>query len=318
MILKAAKEMVKSSVSKVGIEIRRVVSEERFNLCQPGSHPIEAVYASCGKPCLVEVPLSRIVTFGYSALPLESRAGHPFVKTLEEYRDDRRMDAERSPLRKFYSLYQPRSAAELMGLHRPSYSGFADLPALAALPLWAWDSPEGYFRHIKGVHQKENKEQGCRIGEFIGGSQCGPVEHNKLVIEFGRLTKLYESVERYGYQHDKCDWMTGVAWVGESDWVIVISAGQHRLACLGALGYESAIIHLQPTKAPAGLMLRSCHRHFPSVVNGYHTAEEALAIFDRMLSRRQPDAAREWLGYCQAGQTPATVVGESRTVTIGP
>ncbi|WFM72662.1 hypothetical protein [Halomonas sp. CKK8] len=311
MVVKLAKKIVKSYVRKTGFEIKRVASDQRYDLCRHGSHPVEAVYASQGEPCLVEVPLSRIITFGYSAFPLAANAGHPFVKTLEEYRNDREMVVDSSPLRKFYELYQPRTAAEFMGLGQPSYSRFETLPALAAPPLWAWDSPEEYCRHIKGVHQAEDKEQRGSSDKFIGGSQFGPVENDKLEIEFRRLTKLYESIERYGYRPEKCDWMTGVAWVGESEWVIVISTGQHRLACLAVLGYESAAVHLQPVKAPAGLMMRSNHRHFPSVVNSYHTAEEARTIFDRMMSRRQPEAAREWLSFCQAGRAPVVSVVES-------
>jgi len=206
--------------------------------------------------------------------------------------------AENSPLRRYYELYQPATASELMDLSCPSYAEFNDLPALAAPPLWSWKSPKEYCSHIKNVYKKEDEEQGVKLGEFIGGTQFGPIETRKLTIEYRRLIRLYESIKRHGFRPERCEWIAGTAWADENDWVIAISTGQHRLACLAALGYESVIVHLQPSKAPGGIMLRSCSRHFPTVVNGFHTEEEALAIFDRIVNKKQPKAASEWLAYC--------------------
>lgn len=300
MLLRAAKHLIKSSLYRTGIEIRKKVGEEFFDLTLADSlHPIEAVYTSCGKPCLVKVPLDRMVTFDYTAFSLDPKGGHPFIKTLEKYENNRGMTAEASPLRRYYELYQPRTARELMDIESPSYPEFNTLPALSATPLWSWKSPEAYCAHLKAVYRSEDEAQGVTPGRFIGGSQFGPIEPSKLAMEYRRLTGLYESINKHGFRHDKCEWITGTVWADDDDWVIAVSTGQHRLACLAVLGYDSAIVYLQPSKAPGGIMLRSCSRYFPSVVNGLHTEAEALIIFDRIMSKTPPIAANAWLAYCK-------------------
>ncbi|WP_139232962.1 hypothetical protein [Halomonas korlensis] len=261
-------------------------------------NPIEAVYASSGNSCLVKVPLDRIVTFNYSAFSLGINGKHPFVRTLKAYEENSQLTAKASPLRWFYDLYQPATASELMDIPRPSYSAFLDLPPLASLPLSSWLSPEKYCEYIKSIYQREDTEQGVKLDEFIGGSQFGPIEPRKLFIEYRRLTHLYDSIKSRGYKPQTGEWMTGTAWIDEKDWVVMVSTGQHRIACLAALGHESAVVRLQPKKAPGGLMLKSFSRHFPSVVNGFHTEEEALAIFDRIISKKSPRVASDWIDYC--------------------
>ncbi|KAA0011406.1 hypothetical protein F0A17_15035 [Billgrantia pellis] len=308
MLKNKTKKIIKRAFRKTGLEVRRVAEAKFFDLSEDKGHPLEAVYAARGKPCLVKVSLSRLVTFGYGAFSLETGGGHPFLKTLEEYKKNPVMSERESSLCRFYELFRPASASELMGLSQPSFSRLNELSALEAPPLWAWESPEEYGSYIKSIHQKEDIEQGARFGAFVGGSQFGPVETRKLAVEYCRLTRLYDSIRAYGFRADRCEPMTGVAMVNGSEWLITVSTGQHRIACMAALGYDSAIIKLQPTKAPAGLMLRSCHRHFPTVLNGFHTEEEALEIFDRLISKKPPRAAHKWLAYCAHGDAVEPVV----------
>lgn len=306
MLLKAAKTLLKSSFHKAGLEVKKKAEAELFDLtCAGHIHPIEAVYNSCGNACLVKVPLTRLVTFDYSAFPLDSGGGHPFVITLDEYKRNPSLSAEHSPLRQYYDFYRPATASELMDIDRPSCPDFDHLPALAATPLWSWKSPEAYCAHLMEVYRKEDEAQGVKVGKFIGASQFGPVAPRKLTIEYARLTRLYDSIKRDGFRPERGEWITGVVWADERDWVIAVSTGQHRLACLAALGHESAIVYLQPKKAPSGIMLRSWSRHFPSVINGFHTQQEALAIFDRIVCKRPPKAADAWLAYCRQRQDGA-------------
>lgn len=294
-----AMEILRSSFYRAGIEVRGKVSEEFFDLTQPGlDHPVAAAHMSCGKPFLIKVPLDRIVTFNYTFFSLGIDGPHPFVKTLQEYEKNNDMSSEGSYLRKYYELYQPSTASELMDIPSPSYERFNDLSALSATPIWSRKSPEEYCAYVKSVNQKEDEEHGVKLGEFVGCSQYGPVVSTKLTIEYERLVRLYESIKKHELRSGKSKWITGIALANESDWVILISEGNHRLACLSALGYESAIVYLLKRWAPGGIMLRSCSRHFPTVVNGYHTEEEALAIFDRVISKKQPKAASRWLAHC--------------------
>lgn len=302
MLIKSSKDLLIASCNRLGVEIKRKEKLEIYDLTEGNlAHPVEAVYASCGKSCLVRIPLDRIVTFNYSAFSLEVDGCHPFVNTLNMYDRNHALTADNSPLRWFYDLYQPATASDLMDVPSPSYSAFCDLPALASPPLYSWESPEKYYSYIKSIYQREDAEQGSKLGEFIGGTQFGPVDPRKLVIEYRRLTGIYDSIKKHGYNTDNGEWITGAAWVDEKDWIVMVSTGQHRIACLAALGYESVVVRLQPKKAPGGIMHRSFSRHFPTVVNGFHSEQEALAIFDRIVSKKPPSAAKGWLDYCKYG-----------------
>ncbi|MDN3554855.1 hypothetical protein [Halomonas maura] len=300
MLTRSAKDIIKSSLHSAGIEIRKNKENTVFDLTTTGClHPIEAAYAARGKPLLITAPLSRMVTFNYSAFSLDPDDGHPFLATLLQYENDRSIPLELSPLCRYYALYQPKSASELMDIDNPSHADFNRLPALAAIPLWASRPPADQAAFLKDIYRKEDEAQGIHTGEFIGGSEYGPIERRKLAMEYGRLTALYDSIKEHGYSPEKCDRITGTVWANDDDWTISISTGQHRIACLAALGYESATVYLQETKAPGGILLRSCARHFPSVARGFHTEEEAIRIFDRISRKRPPRVASEWLSYCQ-------------------
>lgn len=299
MLTRSAKDLIKSSLHSAGIEIRKNKATTVFDLTKTDSpHPIEAAYAARGKPLLITAPLSKMVTFNYSAFSLDTDGGHPFLATLKEYENDSNIPLELSSLCRYYELYQPTSASELMDLDHPSHTDFNKLPALAAMPLWASRSPADQISYIKEIYQKEDEAQGMKIRKFIGGSEYGPIERRKFALEYGRLTALYDSIKKHGYTPGKRDWITGTVWTDENDWTIAISSGQHRIACLAALGYESATVYLQETKAPGGILMRSCARHFPSVVRGFLTEAEAISIFDRISRKRPPKAANEWLSYC--------------------
>lgn len=299
MLTGSAKDLIKSSLYSAGIEIRKTKETIVFDLTKADCpHPIEAAYAARGNPFLITAPLSKMVTFNYSAFSLDPEDGHPFLATLNEYKNDKNIPLELSPLYRYYELYQPKSASDLMDIDNPSYTDFNALPALAATPLWASRRPEDQISYLKYIYRKEDEAQGIRTGKFIGGSEYGPIEIKKLAIEYGRLTTLYDSIKQHGYTPERGDWITGTVWADENDWTIAISTGQHRIACLAALGYESATVYLQEKKAPGGILLRSCARHFPSVVRGFHTEEEATSIFDRISRKRPPKAASEWLSYC--------------------
>jgi hypothetical protein len=300
MLSQALKKITRTSLKKIGLEIQRSTNPVVFDISGDGvKHPVEAVYKAGGKPCLVRVPLDRIVSFEYAAFPLSVAGGHPFLITLKEYQDNQELTAETSSMAKYYQAYQPANASEVMGLVSPSCRKLRDLPAHASPPLWSPKLPEEYLSYIKDLFKKEDESQGVHLSEFIGGSNFGPIETRKLLLEFDRLIGVYESIKKNGFRFDPSDCITGTAWVDGNDWVISVSSGQHRIASLAALGYEDVIVELQSHKAPGGIMFKSCCQYFPTVVNGLHDVKEAQIIFERILCKKQPVAAKSWLYYCK-------------------
>ncbi|WP_416137157.1 hypothetical protein ACM26W_11640 [Halomonas sp. HK25] len=299
MFSQVLKTLVRTSLVKMGFEIRRSMNPVVFDLSRNEvKHPVEAIYKANGNPCYVKVPLSRIVSFEYAAFPLSIEAGHPFLVTLKEYESNPKLTAENSLLGKYYQLFQPANASDVMGLASPSCRDLKVLPAWASPPLWSLKTPEEYLDYIKILFQKEDVSQGVSIGKFMGGSTFGPVEPRKLRLEYARLIGVYESIKKSGYRFDASECVTGTVWVDDGRWVVSVSSGQHRIASLAALGYEHVIVELQSHKALGGVMCKSCCEYFPTVINGIHNVKEAQKIFDRIIRGKPPEAASNWIDYC--------------------
>lgn len=70
-----------------------------------------------------------------------------------------------------------------------------------------------------------------------------------------------------------------------SEYRVMISRGQHRIAALAAMGAKTAPVRLLPK-----IIARSEASLWPNVDRGFYTVEQAMAVFDRIFEGRQPDA----------------------------
>lgn len=84
----------------------------------------------------------------------------------------------------------------------------------------------------------------------------------------------------------------------DRNYAVLVFRGHHRIAALAALGYVEAPIRIK-MKSAMGIVRRSEVDAWPHVRRGYFTREQALAVFDRLLSGQQPEALLRALSRSQ-------------------
>ena len=189
---------------------------------EPFSVPIGAA-AQHSKSTIFEVELKKCVDL-YGAGYVDDR--QHFVEMLRQYREDPELQYEDSFLKAYYECFQPRNTEETLFVHRGKApklrSGWIGLP-------WFGD------KNKKVVFVRERGE--TRPG---GNHHFGPNSDEFGHAEFGRLIRLYELFKKEGYQPELFSdgYISGYLLSKRGDYRFVISEGQHRVACLAALGYE--------------------------------------------------------------------------------
>jgi len=89
------------------------------------------------------------------------------------------------------------------------------------------------------------------LGKVIPDSDayaCGPRNEQMIIDELTRLAKLYQVIQKTGYQpHLNLDgYIRGKYIFDGHDWVFVVTAGSHRMAVMAELGYEWITARIQP------------------------------------------------------------------------
>lgn len=293
------KRALKTSFDQLGINIRRARNVRPLDLSgYEGMDPISASYEATGRSTLIRVPLNRILTFGLTAFPATISASSPFIRTLTAYHNGACRNYHTSPLQTFYSTYQPKTAAELMGIASPSYSRLRKLPPGAALMSWRPSAPDNLAveRALQVEYDNREHVQGWSYSD--GDPFFGPVSLRKGELEFSRLINIYKSISEKGFKVDitGIDNITVVCLVSKGEWrLMIVNSGQHRVAALAALGYETIIVQLQAAEGLGGIIRREEAARWPAVRKGFLTQEEALRVFDRVFEGRQPSVAKKWL-----------------------
>jgi hypothetical protein len=205
-----------------------------------------------------------------------------------------------SPLEAFYNCYQPRTAGELFGIEPKSSSVLNKLPPSGAPLPWRPQQPSELVRQRKNQICQDNNEHGAHLSADDGDPFLGPVSSHKGQLEFSRLIRVFESIKKSGFS---IDWqginnINVVGLTSGNKWrAMVSSSGQHRLAALAVLGYETVVVQLESREGLSGIIRREDYMHWPMVQSGVVTECEALATFDRLFSGRQPECANNWLDY---------------------
>src|SRR5690606_1945292 len=101
---------------------------------------------------------------------------------------------------------------------------------------------------------------------------------DKLEEEWQRLHSLRRAIEEKGYQPQRhAGHIRGYFPLADGEEVFQISAGQHRLAVLAALGWTTVPVSFQPT-FPRTIDLADVE-HFPGVRSGDYSVEAASLLF---------------------------------------
>lgn len=295
--------LLKNIFYRFGIQVRRTKNALPVDLTNAEDiDPVSAAYIARGRPALFFVPIDRVLTFGYTGFTIGPDSNNPFVRTLSACKETLRVKYDESPLKVFYSLYQPASVKDILGLENPSFTSFDTLPPEAAPKLWLDEQP-GQLSPVRSKQvESENREHGLNENDTAGDPFFGPVTRPKGEFELKRIIRIYQSIKNRGL---KIDWnginnIRVVALVAKSDWRIMIAhSGQHRAAALAALGYREIPVQLQSTTGCGGLVSRCQVDSWPSVRNRYFMKNEALQVFDRIFQGIPPNSARAWLQHNQ-------------------
>jgi hypothetical protein len=247
----------------------------------------EVVRRAQGARFIIDIPLADCRGQGMLAFPCVPGAGHPMVETARLLLDRPDLTFEATPLCSFYDLHQPQSAADHLGLH----NGHAELdrsPAVAAFP-WAAPAPPDEEARRRRLLAQENEKHGADFGPEDGFCHFGPISRRRGAFELDRLRRVLFSIREDGFRFGAGEDGLCAAHllVDGADRRALIQSGQHRIAALAALGYETAPLWLLPRP-----IRRNEAGDWLGVRAGVFTVEQGLAVFDRVFAGRQPEPTR--------------------------
>lgn len=251
--------------------------------------PLCLNYLANKQPVLLDVPLEK-----GRALPLFTYAKdtrHPYVVAVKNALNATDPRAEiQETLQHFYRVFRPASAARIIGLHDSHVLN--NEPHWAVVLPWNTDSVDEWKGRISKSVAYENKTNGSNISIRDGWAWAGPVSEHKLMVETERLYRIFDSIRAAGYKrHDGPDGdIQAFALVDEKgEWVWQAQFGMHRAAVVAGMSYLTIPVRF------SRIIYRSEVKHWPNVVSGLYTKEEALRVFDMIFYGNYPAAATNWL-----------------------
>lgn len=188
---------------------------------------------------------------------------------------------EGSILQRYYEAHQPTNAAEaILGFDQPS-DRFQQLPPhLYRLTPWRSESVETIDREVKAwtLHDARSCGHPNLSLEIHGYQYHGPVSHQKGQLEYQRLTCLYEQIRTHGYDRRRGHAHFLVLQRGDAYRFLARGDGNHRLAVMATLGYETIpAVFTLPFIVNVDMV-----DYWPQVRHGLWTRQQAVAFMDHL------------------------------------
>lgn len=246
--------------------------------------PMHAAYLWPESPFLIDVAGTDCLGLHSVAFPLSPRGPNPFVQTVRAIENGCTSYAA-SPLRDYYALFQPATAAAAIGVSAQLAHPELLRPASAATLPWDFRSPAEAQTFWTKVCAHDYRQHGFNLSFADGWKAWGPASDAAGAAEFTRLARVYQSIKTRGYcRHPSHDGDIQGLILRQGDQTrIHLTAGQHRAAVLVALGHETL-----PVRLTASVINRSDVAHWPNVRRGIFSEPLALSVFDRIFGGRQP------------------------------
>lgn len=247
---------------------------------QTGHNPLSALESRRLQPLflrqtqvLIDVPLSRGFGLTLNSFPLTRESSHPFVRALRIHVSGGSKVEVIHELEKYYASWTPKTAAEVYGFDKE------------AAPEWSKQETDA--KPLMLPWEKRRLESFKKIAR----QGFGPLDYGEVERKYGQLTNLCDSLGNYGYDREnrkKADPgfedIEGVILKNSTNWRVMISKGQNRVAVAVALGYESVPACIRR------VIDRSTADEWPGVRDGFFTLGQALFVFDRLFCMEQPQA----------------------------
>ncbi|SFJ77535.1 Methyltransferase domain-containing protein [Halobacillus dabanensis] len=202
----------------------------------------------------VKVPLNKCVD--WQGFTYTAQGWHYLCETIKEYKKKPKIQYRNSILYKYYSLYQPKSMFECL-MCEDAYDPLNGDGPWVPLP---W-----------GMGHRRVLEE--------GNQHYGPNTNTFIRKEFKRLIYVYEKMKVEGYQptqyHD--GFIKGYFLKKGKDYRFLITGGQHRIAALSLLGYDSILARIPPRRKR--IINLDDMMEWEQVVNGNYPPEVASHVF---------------------------------------
>lgn len=279
------KRQVKSLLRNAGFQVSTTRAIRPLDFSEiVGVDPMTAIYAGNGKSVLIRVPVRKCVHWPHLAFPCHPKSNSPFIKTIMEIEQGVVDSYLSSSLYKFYQSFQPKNAAEMLGIELPSNKMLLEAPPGAAPFFWRQGRLEDRTVQRECEVIDDNREHGENLDAAAGDPFFGPVSLRKGELEFRRLQAIVKSIKSKGVVVDKngISNINAICLYAENDWrYVIVFGGQHRIAALAALGIDDVVVQVRP-EGLGGVVSRVDAEHWPMVKSGILTKTEALQIFDRI------------------------------------
>jgi hypothetical protein len=253
---------------------------------QPTSFEQMFQYAQSGHSFLASIAIHKCRhLWGYNAHDVAPLTQAAYAIARGE------IEQAKATLAKFYADFQPRTAAESVGLETEQHSLLNYGPLSAPLP-WSGFSPS----EIEKVRTIDYMTDNAQRGQPNFSRRFGPATPDEISAEIQRLRALTLSIENKGYQrHNGVDGdINGQFLVDDRDdrmaWGLLLNGGGvHRASVLAGLGHK-----MLPIRIRSGNFIRKSEAaDWPQVTAGIYTIDEALTVFDRIITASPPPAYRQ-------------------------
>jgi len=292
---KLIKECIKKIVYKTGITTYRNSNKNgekrQKNLPPIFDEPFAALaYEQVGRRVAFKCPID--LTIKLNALSYGSDGWHPFVETLKEYERGKTTTYVGSLLETFYMKHQPTNASEsIIGFQQAPDSFKNHLPHIYRLSPWRPGNAEDVDKSIRRFTKKDSiKYTGREMTlESDGFQYHGPVSLDKGRLEYFRLIKTFESIKHKGYNRALGHAHFLTLRRGNEIRYLAIGNGNHRIAAMAALGYDTIPAIFQ---RPSIIDLDMAE-YWPQVQKKVWSQNQAIAYFNHLFYFESGDWARK-------------------------
>jgi hypothetical protein len=293
------KKRIQNSLWRTGVDVRNARWGFPFDFTERDIDPISAFYKVGGHSFFARIPLADCNHLSLLAFKCERASQSPYVRTLVEYANGSCTTYAGSWLEAVHQRFQPRSAAEFMGIEHPSHPELETAPPRGALKPWDQHPPRVRAAIQFAMLAQENRENGTKLGMDAGDKAFGPTSREKGELEFRRLVNVYNSIKKTGPRKNP-DGIHNIGALvlvsgGDQKPRFTCEGGNHRMAALAALGHRYVDVQIR-TDIFGGIIRRADVDYWATVRAGYLTREEALALFDRLFDSKPP------IGFTRAMQ----------------
>lgn len=193
---------------------------------------------------------------------------HPYILTIKQYlQKGADIDYDTSVLKKYYENFAPIDTSDLFreikGIDDYEFLKSKKLPKAYILP---WDSNWQFKEHDCGLLVDEH-----------GRTLLGPVSKKRGIFELNRIISIYNSIKNRGYIPKRNEKFNGYFLKNGSEFTFLLESGNHRMAALTMLNYQS--IEVTFTEGKPRIIDIETINDWPQVINKNISEDVAKEIF---------------------------------------